>query len=505
MKLKRISGIISCSLLFWFLWSQCKNIQETDQRIEEPMQTMQQAAETEPFTFEVLNLNEVRQNGVNASDFYITNTGGEYLYHINDKKQLYQIATDHTQTLIAEDVLHVDCSRLYDYMVFLTKSGDLYGMGKTNTGALLTDSETYFAEPVLLMENVDYALCGQGDVLALKKDKSVWSWGGYYSDGSLRNQVKLLENAVMISGKAGSHAALLADGTVWTWGDNQYGQCGITGLKKIDKPMCVAQNVMAIWMENLQYNMDYSDAEKCQQYDAGTGRYFHNLVIKKNDGSFWTCGKDIGEFAPCQIVQRPYIVYDGENTYSDILGAYKQSYTQEQTAQEKGETVADADDWQERWEENWESVDARLVSYVSLELAVCYCLIDITGDGTAELCIATEENGEYRLRDIYGYDDGKIIWILEDLEREVTIYADGVIEEISGGGGLHYTYSQLQKDSAVKRYLDEITIDEVKTPTEYFMKDENGKEISISDVEFYKIRNQYAQKEIEYKWNLINE
>lgn len=449
----------------------------------------------EPFTFEVLNVEEVRQNGVNASDFYITNIGGKYLYDINEEKQLYQIKADHTKTLITEDVIHVDCSRLSDYMVFLTESGDLYGMGKTNTGALLTNKEPYLTDPILLMEDVDYAICGHGDVLVLKKDKTVWSWGGQNSDGSLKNPVKLLENAVMISGKADSHAALLADGTVWTWGDNQYGQCGYIGSEVIYRPICVAQDVAAIWMENLQYNMDYLDAEKCYQYDADDGRYFHNLVIKKKDGSLWACGKNIGEFAPCQIVERSYIVYDGENTYRDILEAYKEAYTQEQNAQAKGETAANTDGWQERWEENWENVDARLVSYVSLGLEVCYCMVDITGDGTAELCIATEDGGEYQLRDIYAYDDGRIIWILEDMEREVTIYEDGIIEEISGGAGIHYTYSQLQKNSAVRRYLEEITIDDVKEPAEYFVKDKNGSDILISETEFYRIQNQYAQHE----------
>lgn len=511
MKIKRIRirVVICCFFLLWFLW---RNVQETGQRTEEPAQTMQEVetesekteCDTEPFVFEVLDLGEMRQDGVNASDFYITNTGGEYLYHINDEQQLYQVGGDNAQIFIAGDVVHVDCSRLYGYMLFLTKGGKLYGMGDTSTGALLTDKENYLTEPILLMEDVDYAICGQGDVLALKKDKSVWSWGRNVIDGSLRKPEKLLENAVMISGNAHSHAALLEDGTVWTWGDNQFGQCGKTGLKQIDKPICVAEDTVAIWMENLQYNMPYSDAEKCRQYNAETGRYFHNLIIKKTDGSLWACGKDIGEFAPCQIVQCPYIVYDGENTYRNILDEYIEAYTQEQIAQAKGESAADSDGWQERWEEKWENVDDRLVSYVSLGLKMCYSLVDIAGDGTVELCIGTEDNGEYQLRDIYSYDDGKIIWILDDLEREVTIYEDGMIEEVSGGAGLHYTYSQLQKNSAVRRYMDEITIDDVGEMTEYFIKDEDGNDISISEKEFYTIQSQYVQKEIEYTWDLLD-
>lgn len=135
---------------------------------------------------------------------------------------------------------------------------------------------------------------------------------------------------------------------------------------------------------------------------------------------------------------------------------------------------------------------------------MCYSLVDIAGDGTAELCIGTEDNGEYQLRDIYSYDDGKIIWILDDLEREVTIYEEGMIEEVSGGAGLHYTYSQLQKNSAVRRYMDEITIDDVGEMTEYFIKDEDGNDISISEKEFYTIQSQYVQKEIEYTWDLLD-
>lgn len=50
---------------------------------------------------------------------------------------------------------------------------------------------------------------------------------GVCSSERLAEPLKLLENAVMITGTQYSHAALLKDGTVWTWGGNVCGECGI--------------------------------------------------------------------------------------------------------------------------------------------------------------------------------------------------------------------------------------------------------------------------------------
>ena len=136
--------------------------------------------EEDLFTFFVRDLDEVRLTGESVEDFYITNTGNrsDTIYYINSEKQLYryqkEINSYKTQTqLIAENVVHVDCGRRF--CIFLAEDGNLYGMGYSGNGALLVEDNDYIETPVLLMEDVSYALCGYADVVALKSDVSVWT------------------------------------------------------------------------------------------------------------------------------------------------------------------------------------------------------------------------------------------------------------------------------------------------------------------------------------------
>lgn len=82
--------------------------------------------------------------------------------------------------LIAEDVAHVDCGGMMDYSIFFTTDGKLYGMGYSKSGVLFSKSEDYYETPQLLTERVKYARCGYGDIVILKDDDSVWTWGTRY-------------------------------------------------------------------------------------------------------------------------------------------------------------------------------------------------------------------------------------------------------------------------------------------------------------------------------------
>ena len=74
-------------------------------------------------------------------------------------------------------------------MIYLTSDGKLYGVGNSGSGALQQykefDWDNYrnnaydctVTTPVLLMEDVAYACCGRNDVVALKTDGTVWTWG----------------------------------------------------------------------------------------------------------------------------------------------------------------------------------------------------------------------------------------------------------------------------------------------------------------------------------------
>ena len=281
----------------------------------------------EPYVFSVDNLLDTRMDKSQLSDYYIKNTGYYWnLYYIDENKVLWGCGSNEYGQLgqgtqsekfnkkmikIAEHVIHVDYSQ-EGYVVFLTEDHKLYGMGTNATGALLEDvavpldeahnnkSMYVVTSPKLLMEDVSYVSSGKGDVVVLKDDNTVWTWGErWYSDkkkeGDIcaydREPVKLFENAKIITGGMYNHAALLNDGTVWTWGYNYTGNCGIDGDYFISEPQMVASNVQRVWTGNLSYNIDTTDISELSGIITGL---LENTIIEKTDGSFLACGKNMG-------------------------------------------------------------------------------------------------------------------------------------------------------------------------------------------------------------------
>jgi alpha-tubulin suppressor-like RCC1 family protein len=122
--------------------------------------------------------------------------------------------------------------------------------------------------------------------LALKRDGTVWGWGGNHSGqlgdgttGSLYRPVQAqgLSEVVAIAA-GGTHAiALKADGTVWTWGNNVYGQIGNgeSGLSTVDSS---DKRVLTPWK--------VASLSGIVAISAGAR---HNLAIK-SDGTVWTWG-----------------------------------------------------------------------------------------------------------------------------------------------------------------------------------------------------------------------
>ena len=484
--------------------------------------------QAEPYIFYVRNLDEVRQDGKRIEDFYITNTGNSWsLYYINSANQLYgyrsgvnvqedQIEMDaenNSMQLIAENIVHVDCGDMMDYTIFLTAGGNLYGMGYSKSGVLLSESEDYYEEPLLLMKGVKYALCGYGDIVILKDDNSVWTWGTKldrngkeYAKRELQ-PVKILENAIMISGKRDCHAALLEDGTVWTWGSNFYDMCGVPKQEVIDEPVCVAEDAAVIWMGKLQINDGCLNWEKWHHYGYDAG-YNDNLVIKKNDGSLWTCGKNIENtetykmqdgivythgFMPCEIRQTPYIKYDGINTYISILEEYDRAVRDKNCTQEQCKEIDETFNIYNRNE-----------AYV-----LCYCLSDLTNDGTKELILGFLHEGEYSVNAIYAYDEGIIVSVIISWERELNLYNQGIIKEIlESGGKSYYYYAQLQKDSGLMNNLISISkssesLNGGETEEMKYYRDTEGKD-EITEEEFNNIIDQYESVPIELEWNVLD-
>jgi len=76
---------------------------------------------------------------------------------------------------------------------------------------------------------------GSGHSLALKRDGTVWAWGGNshgelgnnsYENSDLPVQVHFLNNVIAVDAGYGFSLAAKSDGTVWAWGENEYGLGG---------------------------------------------------------------------------------------------------------------------------------------------------------------------------------------------------------------------------------------------------------------------------------------
>ena len=256
---------------------------------------------------------KLKDISINIADHYITNTGDPgNLYTIdennvlwgfgnNDWGQLAQGTRDYDvhneKVKIAENIVHVDYSR-EGFAIYLTKDNKLYAFGHAGKGteefskrygydktAKLFDNNYYVDTPYLIMEDVRYARCGKFDIIAIKNDGSVWTWGTTYESMTFENYAvsfikkpeKILDNAVLVTGGI-FHAALLNDGTVWTWGYNPADNCGIADSLVVKTPTKVASDVIMVWTGRLQYNSDkYSLAGFDGEYPAE----MMNTVIEK--------------------------------------------------------------------------------------------------------------------------------------------------------------------------------------------------------------------------------
>lgn len=281
---------------------------------------------------------------IDLTEHYITHIGdpGNF-YYIDDNNVLWGSGRNEYGQLgqgtqdyefyseglkIAENVVHVDYSQK-GFVIFLTDDHKLYGVGNSGGGALgqyeefdwtrYTNGEDYaVTKPTLLMEDVAYASCGRDDVVCLKNDGTVWTWGTVYAMNFMSDDVyyiatpkKILEQAVLVTGGWFNHAALLQDGTVWTWGYNNAGNCGVADFSVVKEPTMVAEEVTMVWTNLAMSNYPQPNIEQIKlvwtgdiKYDTeyesiielgdAYPHYLNNTVIQKMDGSYWVCGENVG-------------------------------------------------------------------------------------------------------------------------------------------------------------------------------------------------------------------
>lgn len=207
---------------------------------------------------------------------------------------------------IAEHVVHVDASQ-HGFVIYLTEDGELYGLGNDSTYMLLqhkdepVESLIYptkkvVTSPVLLMEDVSYARCGRDDIVALKKDGTVWTWGmiwNYQTTGYCKSEPEqILSDVKIVTGGVFNHAALKEDGTVWTWGYNYSGNCGTDQGTMIEVPIQVADHVRNVWTGTMNYSAPADDIRDLEGLHL---EYMDNTVIETYDGDFLACGRGVGD------------------------------------------------------------------------------------------------------------------------------------------------------------------------------------------------------------------
>ncbi len=263
---------------------------------------------------------DMRLDAESVEDYYIKiKAGGRYTIDEdgvlwgrgpNDYGQLglgHRCEGHNEKVKMAENVVHVDSAN--GFVIWLTDKGELYGVGNDSyynlyqhTEFLIEDynkpEEQCVTNPVLLLENVSYARCGYTDVVALKKDGTVWTWGLVWKDCNgdgyaKRRPKQILSGVKFITGGLYNHAALKEDGTVWTWGDNDYGNCGSDKADHFSEPQMVADNVVRVWTGSLNYSsreIDKKDPGYSLEYESTNAYSYKNTIIEKKDGTFYACG-----------------------------------------------------------------------------------------------------------------------------------------------------------------------------------------------------------------------
>ena len=294
------------------------NPTETVSQTESDTQTEEAAG----YSFNAGDLYDMRLDAQTIEDYYMKSCGDQFnLYTIDEDGVLWgsghneyaQIGLGYAdeefhekKSKIAEHVVHVDYSQK-DFVVYLTEEGKLYGLGNDSTYMLLQHTEMpvedlayptkrYVTSPALLLEDVSYARCGRDDVVALKKDGTVWTWGmiwNYQSTGyCITMPQQILTDVKMITGGWFNHAALKKDGTLWTWGYNFSGNCGTDKAAMIETLVQVAEDVQRVWTGLLNYSAKEDDITDMEEFGND---YVDNTIIEKTDGTFYACGMGVGD------------------------------------------------------------------------------------------------------------------------------------------------------------------------------------------------------------------
>lgn len=240
--------------------------------------------------------------------------GAKAFYSIDENGVLWAYKDGGEPVWLADHVIHVDASQNGYYMIFLTEDHQLYGMGQNTYGVLrqqyIENEEVQLwlnqvDEPVLLMENIQFASAGRESIAVLTDAGEVYWWGRFQAftgteDAGMMQSWEpklILSNARYVVCSASSAAAIDKENNLWLWGCNVWGQCGVEGSDYIEDPVMVAEKVEMVWCE------DFSSRKAVYERDGDPLKgnavmdcdYAYTTIIRKNGGEYFACGIDLGE------------------------------------------------------------------------------------------------------------------------------------------------------------------------------------------------------------------
>lgn len=148
--------------------------------------------------------------------------GGMYTYEIAEPSYVPQKRADHVRAVSA-GAWHT---------VYITENGELWGWGHNEHGQLATDDMLHRREPIHIMDGVRSACANNDATFVIREDGSLWGWGANYTlRGSLDMRIvpvaanKIFQPVHIMDGVSqasigeGSALVIKEDGTLWGWGD----------------------------------------------------------------------------------------------------------------------------------------------------------------------------------------------------------------------------------------------------------------------------------------------
>ena len=228
---------------------------------------------------------------------------------------------------IAEQVVSVDASWNDYFCIYLTKDGELYGIGENYVGILLgkgSESATYsndtyqrVTEPVLLMTDVAYARAGRECIVALKSDQTAYWWGQYAPLTHTHNldprdywkveedpfnpakmlavePMKIMEHCRYITTGSFTGAAISETGELYTWGFNVFGQCGTPATEDdfVRTPVKVMDDVKMVWPDRIYFSEPLRLSSEYVKWETD---YSYATFVLKADDTLLAAGLDLGD------------------------------------------------------------------------------------------------------------------------------------------------------------------------------------------------------------------